>query len=412
MFELFLPLAFMLSPGSLVAAGNGIGAAGMLFGLFLLLAMACGLLTANGMGLPAETNKTGAVLRRMGLGLTAGARLLALGALATLWLAEAGYGFNEIFAPWYPNLGFSFTVLAAIAGTSLLPRPYRGGVLYLAALITLAALGYVTAMATQPHGFESWFPTMFPQKTPPLFPAGGDALQGAYLAILCLLGFELASRPDAVRGASRAALSLVLCVVVFGVYLWGGLSAADPFDMANSTVPHLLVAGISLGARGKQIMAIAVILGTFAAVLALLCACLRQMLMLVRMPDNDLLRRVLSLLCCGGIATLLMLGWAGEPRLESLILAAITCWFAGYALIQCSLIARGIMPPLAVLALLVYLFAAWMTFLKVDDLTLFAYACGGIALAGCAFAFTPPPRPAEETKAEKPAEPAPQPTKS
>ncbi|UZP66250.1 hypothetical protein N1030_11525 [Desulfovibrio mangrovi] len=387
MLDLFLPLAFMLSPGALVAVGNGSGLTGMLFSLFLLVAMLCALTTVNGMGAVQDGNKAHKLFRAYGLGVINAARILALVTLGTLWLSEAGYSFNELFASWYPNLAFSFTLLALIAAGSLMALTPRGVILYIATLIALAAVGYIGAMATQPHGMEGLFPTMFPQRTPPFFPTGGDPLKGAYLALLALLGFDLASRPDAGKGAQRALMALMIAVCVFVVYQWGSLSSADPLDLSSSTVPHILMAGIALGDKGRQIMGIAVVFGTFSAILSLLIATTRQLQFVLRKPDNDVLRRQLHVLLCLSIAALLAFGWAGEPRLENLINAALLCWFAGYLLINLSLLLKGQTPPLAILGMLVYLFASWMTFSRSDDLELLAYTTGAIAFAGFVFAF-------------------------
>jgi hypothetical protein len=38
----------------------------------------------------------------------------------TAMLVTAGYVFNETFVPAYPNLGFSFTLLAILLGLNLL----------------------------------------------------------------------------------------------------------------------------------------------------------------------------------------------------------------------------------------------------------------------------------------------------
>lgn len=385
MLDLFLPLAFMLSPGALIAVGNGIGMSGMLFGVFLILASACALLTSNGMGKAAEGNGAYRFTRALGLGYINAARLLALVCFATRWLAEAGYSFNELFANWYPSLACSLTLLGLILAISLLKETYRGVVLYIAALICLAIVGYISAMATQPHGIEAWFPTMFPQKTPPFFPTGGDFVQGAYLAFLALLGFDLATRPDAGKGASRSAMAILLVVCVYLLYLWGGLSAADPFDMARSTIPHLLMAGISLGERGKLVMTGAVMLGTCSSILALLCVGTRQFQYLFNRKDNELLRRLVHVLLSAGIAAMLVLGWAVKPELETLLAGAIVCWFAGYALINCSLILRGTLQPLAVTALLFYIFAAWMAYARAEDLRYFAYTVGSISVAAICF---------------------------
>ena len=387
MLDLFLPLAFMLSPGALVAVGNGSGMSGLLFSLFLLLAALCALVTANGMGTPESGGSTSNALRAYGLGVINAARILALIALGTLWLAEAGYSFNELFASWYPNLAFSFTLLALVAGASLLAPVPRGIVLYVVTLIALTSVAYVAVMATRPHGLEGLFPTMFPQKTPPFFPTGGDPLKGCYLAFIALLGFDLASRPEVGKGAQRALMAVLLALCLFVVYLWGSLRAADPFDLAGSTVPHILMSGIALGDNGRQIMGAAVLFGTFASILALLIATARQLAFLVRKPDDKLFRRQMHILLCIPIAGLLAFGWAGEPRLEALINASLICWFAGYALINSSLLLRGYLPPLTVLGMLLYAFAAWMTFDKPDDVTLLAYSAGIITVTAIIFSF-------------------------
>lgn len=424
MFELFMPLAFMLSPGALKAAGNGSGAGGMLFGIFLFAAMAQALFTGNGMGATQEGSSASRGLHCAGLGIISAARILVLFTLGTLWMGEAGYAFNELFAPWYPNLGFSFTLLALIFCISMLPETPRGVVLYLATMVTLAGVGYVAVMATQPHGLESWFPTMFPQKTPPFFPTGGDPVRSLYLALLALLGFDLAVRPDSGRGARRTAIAVLLAVAVFGVCMWGGLSAAHPLDLAGSVVPHFLMASIALGERGRDIMGVVVITGTFAAATALLTACCRQMQHLFRRPDDLNFHRAMSILLCLGVAAMLATGWAGEPRLEILIAVALTGWFAGYALINLSHAVRGVLPPLAVTGVLLYGFAACVASGLTTDifaglaavltggtadavhegttdsgqLLLFAYAFAGLCAAALLFAlaFRRPPAQAQE----------------
>ncbi len=415
MLELFLPLAFMLSPGALKSAANGAGAAGVLFIFFLLFSAACALSSSSAAGSAGSGGRASRAIRVTGLGVADASRLLALFSLVALWLAQAGQYAHELFLPWMSAASCTVLLVALVFAASLLSMPYRSGVLYVAALLALGGIGYIGAMATQPHGLEAWFPTMFPPKRPPLFPTGGDVVQAAYLALLTLLGFELAVRPSAGRGAARAVLALALACGVYCLLLWGGLSAAVPRDLALSTEPQVLIASLALGKRGRQIMGAVMVVGGFAAALALVQTCTAQIQCLLRKPTHEGLRKITAFFLCLGVATMLASGWTGEPRLESLINAALFCWFAAYALLNLSRVLSGPLPALALAATLAYVFACGVTLAPYWNAILSGaiprtpgYAVGGVCAMALLFALShkrgqsSPPRndtaPAQDTK--------------
>ncbi len=384
MYELFIPLAVMLSPRGLTLAGNGAGQGGIVFAVLLVLMAVLSLRTARSMTmLQRYDHKYARNFSPFIFGVLDSARVFALGTLVISSLGIAGYAVNEVFALWFPNLGASFLILALALAACFMPTG-KGRYVFIGSLaISVCCFFYVAFMATQvaDSGFAG-----------PLdvFPAGGITpwLNITFLAVLAFIGFDLAFKSE--LNCNTSFPSIVVTALAFILFLWGALIVVSPDKIADSYVPHFKVARIALGSTGRILMAITVVLGTFAAtfgVFRVLGSRFANLTCKGESQSRKIVGSIMALIVGGAMAT----GWAGEPALDYLIAAGLSFWFLGYAVVDLvDVIASseaGAFPFLSVLAFVFHVFAAIMSFYLAEFHSYFGAAFGVMVLISFVFAI-------------------------
>ncbi len=328
-------LSWMLTPEVLVRLGNGVGEGGLLFlallagaalvsGLAVLVIRQPGLQTSDGYD-PAALLLHGLGLRPA-VALTAGRVSLAV-LLPTGLLVSAGYAFNEIFVRWFPNFGFSFILLAGIVLLHLAGE--RAAEAMQPVFVTIA-IGCLLLLL--PAGLADW-------RSATAAPDAGHSpltLSTALSPILLFLGYDSPSPGD--RDQRRP----VLLAIVIGAVLflaWGlvALHTVAASRLAESTLPHMLVAREIAGQPGRMLMGGAVIAGVAGAVNGLFLMTGRSLAILAGhglLPGGAgraVLMRLYPVVFAGLIGLCLMTGLAGHGILEPLIEAALLLWLANVA---------------------------------------------------------------------------------
>lgn len=334
--SILLPLAlgsgWLLSPESLVIAGNSAGQLGFLI-LPLLAAVAllftgCGKLL-NNPALPATNNKEFQIIQSLtgtipAAGLTIAACVPLTVLAATALLVTAGYTFNEVFLYWFPNFGFSFLLLALLTILQLFPERiiFRAQICFTAlaasGLLILALYAMpggkqpVVEIARQPFSFASASPTVL------LFLFAGSTFSEKKRTpsfLLPLAGF-----------------------VIFFLWSFASLNYVSPERLASSTIPYMTAARKILGDPGRQIMGVVIISGTCAAVTGLMLLS-RHMLVNIsikkktnsKLLSAKILRWFFPPLIAIITSSLLATGLAGDEFLEVLLRSALILWLFYYS---------------------------------------------------------------------------------
>jgi len=335
-FSILLPLAlgsgWLLSPESLVIAGNSAGQLGFLI-LPLLAAVAllftgCGKLLNNS-SLPATDNKEFQIICNLvGPIPTAGITIAACVPLtvlaATALLVTAGYTFNEVFLYWFPNFGFSFLLLALLTILQLFPEKiiFRAQICFTAlavvGLLILSLYGMtggkqpVAEIVRQPFSFASASPAVL------LFLFAGSTFSG--------------------KKQTPSFLVPVAGFVIFFLWSFASLNYVSPERLASSTIPYMTAARKILGDPGRQIMGVVIISGTCAAVTGLMLLS-KHMLSNIslknetnsKLLNEKILRWFFPPLIATITGVLLVTGLAGDELLEVLLRSALILWLLYYS---------------------------------------------------------------------------------
>ncbi|MBU0514730.1 MAG: hypothetical protein KJ621_08150 [Proteobacteria bacterium] len=351
-----LALGWMLGPESLVTLGRGVGQLGLVF-VGLAVVWAAVHFTAANSGTARPGGTWDAALSLAGRSVVAGCGV-------TLILARAGYVFNEVFVYWFPNLGFSFVLLALLAGLNL-AWPWaadRAQVLFVAVVVTglmaltvfglfnLAGLGPGAATRGQsPWAYLACCLVGLTQTTGWQEAASRAVMLGATLFI----GYELAGfGPGGLaknQGQGRTFRLAVLAAAAVFV-LWGLVSYAyvPPARLAQSTVPYALTAWYVAGETGRIIIGLVLLGSCLAAANALLRGAAGA---IAGLAENEKLpgwlarraeRRPWPILLLGsGVAAMLGLGYAGEPVTALYLRGGIGLWLLLYAVKSWTRTPRG-----------------------------------------------------------------------
>jgi amino acid transporter len=336
-----IALGIMLSPENLVILGQQSGASQRAAFLWLASAAVIQVLTARtyGAGLPllAQSQKGTQYPKASGPPLAEALLLAARGGFA-LWgitavLVTAGYVFNETFVPAYPNLGFSFTLLAILLLLNLLgPQVaaisqviFAGAALTgLSALIVMGLWGSPETLLQFQAGGVTWKQSL--------------ALSPNFL--LLFIGYELTGvlwkKTDNQAGHPVVPMLAGIIAAFCLFFLWGflSLSYVPSLKLQESTVPYAYVARAIAGATGRKIMGVVLLAGTLAAANALMMTVPR---LILRWPPAGLLpvrlrgRLFTLLLLSGGIALVMALGLGGSPNLALYLKASALIWLLTYA---------------------------------------------------------------------------------
>ncbi|BBO72513.1 hypothetical protein DSCA_64430 [Desulfosarcina alkanivorans] len=257
--------------------------------------------------------------------------------LSTGILATSGFVFNETFVYWFPNFGFAFLYLAAVAlvlcrGYGLAERIMTGLVaITLAGLMVLVLAGFL--QTGQP-------PT--PDDRPPSGFGAGTVFSG----LLLFVGFDLGiHRREHLRGTGAATKMMLaaLGMTVVLLSMWGAVSLAHvPAPrLAETFIPYTLAARQIGGQAGRILMGIVLIAGTGCAVISLFSTSARMVTSLAHM---DMLPRFCrgsarrnlwaTLVLAFAVAAMMAAGAAGAPELEVFIRAAFVLWLLHIILVH------------------------------------------------------------------------------
>jgi hypothetical protein len=342
---LSVSMGFMLSPHSLIVSVNVAGSMGPAF--LIPFCVAAALFLANAFSYEGVFFNKGAcpgeasLLRdSFGRAPTTALLLCSRGVVAisisTLILARAGYVFNEIFVYWFPNLGFSFALLAMILAVHLTSARLAGALHVLAAGVVLAALGTMVVI-----GLAGW------GNPPPVAASDAVAKEGMlremFLPFTVLIGFELAGlifSGKEMSGSWRKTTWGALIAVSVSLGLWGLVSSMYvPAELlSTSTVPYSLAGRAIWGQSGRTILGLVVLTGCWLSVSVLLRSTAGMM---ARLAEASMLPTIfqrsahkpwvsLSVLALA-VGLLMALGFAGEPVTEVFVQGGIYFWLLTYA---------------------------------------------------------------------------------
>lgn len=333
-------LLFLLLPRFLAQGLNGAGRGGVYFGVFLLAAA-----FVHGAVIACRSRENTTAL---GVGadlLQRVAHVATLLGLGTLALGVAGFIFNEVFLHRFPNLGFSFLVLAGAGLLCLLEGRRLMTVLSILAAASVAAIATVAAHAIP-----------WPVAVPPMT-ASPEILAMVLVAAPVLLGADMVHGVG--EGEKRALLPAVAATwvgaLVFAAMAWAGLLLLDPARLAALSVPQMAIARLALGNSGRMLLGGAGILSTLGGVALLL----RTGMGVKEQGGNGKAVRVS--IGCGLVGAMLGLGFSGEELTETILTIALALWFAANALTcaACLNAKQRVLPLLGLVGSLV-LGAAWV----------------------------------------------------
>ncbi len=327
--SLALGTGWLISPESLVIAGNAAGQMGVL--TIPVLAIVAILLGISGKciqqaKLVGNTGSDILLLDKLTGSIPATAILLTscvpLTILAaTALLVSCGYTFNEVFLYWFPNFGFSFLLLALLTLIQLLPERLLLRVQLGFVLTTVTALLFLLL-----YGISSAHPVMKSVQHSPEVTTFTSAL-----LFLLFAGSSLTEKKQS------PLLIPIAGLLLFSLWTVTSLQYVSPQRLASSTIPYMTVARKIMGDPGRQIMGVAVITGSCAAITTLLLIC-RRILNNQTSSDNSsrtllspgkqrwLLPPLLAIIS----GTLMATGLAGDELLEVLLRGALILWLFQY----------------------------------------------------------------------------------
>ncbi len=330
LFSFGLGCAWLLSPESLVTAGNLAGKLGCLSLVFivlvLLLFIFCNRLLHHPQ-LPDSPDKEFLILRSA-LGNIPATALSLVSCLpltilaATALFVTSGYTFNEVFLYWFPNFGFAFLLLACLTILQILPEQYSYRAQTLFMILTGGGLLFLSLYAIA--GTEASAADLFhkPASFSPADPA---------LFLPVFTGITL------VHEKYSANVVMVFGTTLFILWIIASMLYVSPERLASSTIPYMTAARKIMGEPGRQLMGLVVISGSCAAVNALMLLS-RQMFTHISpalLPVKS--RRWLLPLFTGSCTGILMAtGLAGDEALETLLHSGLILWLSYYLILCCS----------------------------------------------------------------------------
>lgn len=256
---------------------------------------------------------------------------------STLILATAGYAFSEVFAEWFPKLGFSFWLLGFLLIINLLGSKISeiAQIIFVAiALFSLIFLSIVglTGLGNKPPVLEGQ----------PIFHITWTTLLGLFLFI----GFDLAGLG---KHSTNPMKPMIFGIIFVGTVfsIWGLVSIRYvPLEkLTDSTVPHRVVARTILDQTGRTVIGLVILAGSCSAVNALLISGSK---MIASMATQGLLpaflgsnseRAIIPLILLAlGPAVMMGIGMAGEPETEVYTRASLLFWLLNYMAIHLSVL--------------------------------------------------------------------------
>jgi amino acid transporter len=344
-----LSLGLMLSPENLITLGTTVGSSGPLFLLFITSSVVIFLFAALSYGKayslfrgPASEvrliQETLGTLPATVLPLCS--RLVVVIYMGTALLATAGYVFNELFVRWFPNLGFSFCLLALLLMINLWNQ--RISEIFQIILISIAVLGLLLLSIAGFAGFLNSTHTFTTTNH-----LSFSSARVAFVGLMLFIGLDLsglAKQSNDIQPLHRV-FSMTIAVVVAGLIfiLWGfvSLQYVSPERLSDTTVPHLITARMVWGTTGRLIMGLVILAGAFSAVNVLLLGVsklINSMAQQGLLPsflagEND--RGIIPLtLLAVVIGVMLVSGMAGSSLLDVYVRAGLLLWLLNYAAVH------------------------------------------------------------------------------
>ncbi len=337
--SLFLSLAlgagWLLSPESLVIAGNAAGQMGWMtlpvLAFITLLFTACGNLINSAQVTNTEIKEqlmlqsiTGKI-PATGFSLAAVIPLLVLA--ATALLVTSGYTFNEVFLYWFPNFGFSFLLLALLT----ILQFFSDKVIFRAQIcfVSLAAGGLLMLSLYGIATTEIPFGLLFKQH-------GNFSSTSSATLLLLFVGSSGAGFSN---GKQQPSLLLpAFGFILFFCWILVSLAAVSPERLTSSTIPYMTAARKIMGDPGRQIMGMVIISGTCAAITGLMLVCRKMLCDIAGITTEGLvsckkLRWGFPPLIALISAILMATGLAGDELLEVILRGALILWLLRYALL-------------------------------------------------------------------------------
>ena len=319
-----LLLSWLVSPESLAGFGRGVGVSGMMIlvplAAAMVLAVLCTVLIHNpGPGEP----KTEFAVLSTSYGRTIAAAMALTGRIpvfllaSTAMLVSAGFAFNEIFVHWFPNFLFASLLLLMICGLHLFQEKAAlwGQVVF----VGIAVLGLFILMAMGLDGSgEAGAKT-----APP--PSLSYSLFG--MIFLLFLGFDF-YRP----GKQKMTVLYLVPGLAFVLLAGWALLAVEHVPLvrlAESSLPHMLIARAVGGDTGGYIMGAVVISGALSGVNGFLLA-LRKTL--EDLAENRFFPEIVgkgrpgAIISFALIETMMMTGVAGDERIDTMVRASLLLW--------------------------------------------------------------------------------------
>ncbi|MBM4298100.1 MAG: hypothetical protein FJ143_10205 [Deltaproteobacteria bacterium] len=263
---------------------------------------------------------------------------------STALLVTAGYTFNEVFVRWFPNLGFSFLLLACLAVINLANE--RIWIIFQGTFLAVAMLGLLTLVAV-----GLLMPATPLAETPAVVPSHSSMAIGVN-AFSLFLGFDLAVylshswRPPTVWWIAGLMLSAI------GLLLWGWVSAQHvaALRLAESSLPHMLVAKTIFGEHGRWLMGSVGIAGTCAAVNLLFRGTTQATLAVAgsvarsKWVASRWRRKLPTLVLAALVAAMFGTGMGGESILDAWLAGSLWLWLASHAVLHAALIVQRLAP--------------------------------------------------------------------
>lgn len=338
-----LTLCWLFSPDSLVLAGNSTGKGGwyFLFPYLLALAVSCWAVTViyritrhSTIGIQSTIHfpeKFRPISSLVFLSLTLGCCLSLALFIPTGTLVTAGFTFNETFLYWFPNFGFSFLLLAAILLSHLWSEKLPVILQICFFSTTVCCLSILTVAGL--HSGQEFFFSIAEGAA-----KGTDPLQtvvsfwGLFCtALLLFLGYDQGK--SFLLSWRYRVLLVVAGGLIVGLWCSASLLHVPQSKLAISTTPYILGAREILGQQGRILIGITIICGTFSVVngLLLMTNRLLQQQLVSTLPQTSALsallkQRLFATFISILIGCFLVLGLAGEERLETYIFGSLLLW--------------------------------------------------------------------------------------
>lgn len=341
-------LCWMFSPDALVLTGNLAGKGGWLFIVAMVFALAvynrviavnerAGNKQSNITALYRSDKHESVLLNRFNLpGLLAATLTIAAWLCLVLFiptgtLVTAGFSFNETFAYWFPNFGFSFLLLGIILAVHLHSKKAAFFFQKLCFSITIAGLLILVI-----KGFSNIISdsvSLHQAAVKEDFNILNELKEFMIIfasSLLLFIGFNQTIESEITWGKRFMVLSAGVSMICFWAIL-SGFHISD-VKLADSTIPYILAAKSIAGQTGRIIMGIVVIFGSAGMVNGLMIMAYQNIMQTglitrhIGSQSSVKGKRLFAVLVAGIVGILMASGLAGEDILETYIFGSLLLW--------------------------------------------------------------------------------------